>query len=49
AEGQCSNGLAGVQKDDICCDAACGTCGGGGCGRLPGGPVGGVCCRRVLL
>ncbi|CAN0355299.1 unnamed protein product, partial [Laminaria digitata] len=36
-EGFCGNGLAGVQKDDICCDLDCGECGGGGCGGRPGG------------
>ncbi|CAN0494344.1 unnamed protein product, partial [Scytosiphon promiscuus] len=35
----CSNGVAGVQNGDICCDPGCGTCGGGGCGRRPGGAV----------
>lgn len=37
----CYNGLQGIQTDNnnglICCDGACGACGGGGCGRLPGG------------
>ena len=40
AEGQqCSNGLAGVQNGDVCCDADCGTCGGRGCGGRTGGGV----------
>ncbi|CAN0425466.1 unnamed protein product, partial [Scytosiphon promiscuus] len=39
AEAQCSNGLVGVQRDEICCDAGCGVCGGGDCGQLPGGSV----------
>lgn len=40
AEGQtCNNGLVGVQNGDICCDAACGTCGGSGCADLLGGRV----------
>lgn len=34
----CSNGLAGVEDTltDICCTAACGQCGGEGCGSIPG-------------
>ncbi|CAN0375307.1 unnamed protein product, partial [Laminaria digitata] len=40
-EGFCGNGLAGVQKDDVCCDLECGECGGGGCGGRPGGDVSG--------
>ncbi|CAN0464048.1 unnamed protein product, partial [Scytosiphon promiscuus] len=39
AEGQCSNGLTGVQNEDICCEAECGTCGGNGCSKRPGGSV----------
>ncbi|CAN0480416.1 unnamed protein product [Scytosiphon promiscuus] len=35
----CENGLPGVQSGDICCEASCGTCGGGGCARRPGGAV----------
>ncbi|CAN0492872.1 unnamed protein product, partial [Scytosiphon promiscuus] len=35
----CSNGLLGVQKDDICCDPDCGTCGGSSCGQQTGGAV----------
>ncbi|CAN0510195.1 unnamed protein product, partial [Scytosiphon promiscuus] len=35
----CSNGLPGVQSDDICCDSSCGTCGGAGCAARPGGSV----------
>ena len=42
-EGQCSNGLAGVQAADddrdICCEEQCGTCGGSGCRNRPGGRV----------
>eukprot|EP00752_Nemacystus_decipiens_P010756 g9573.t1 len=34
----CSNGLAGIEDpvNLICCDAACGQCGGAGCGSIPG-------------
>lgn len=32
----CSNGLAGIESSDVCCDAACGQCGGAGCGNIPG-------------
>ena len=42
AEGQvaqCTKGLDGVQNADVCCDAACGTCGGSGCAGRPGGGV----------
>lgn len=35
----CSNGLPGVQKNSICCEARCGTCGGAGCKGRPGGEV----------
>lgn len=36
---QCSNGLPGVQKDDICCDASCGGCGESDCDQEPAGRV----------
>ena len=42
----CSNGLPGVQTDDICCSASCGTCGGRGCGSLPGGAPN--CCAGYI-
>ncbi|CAM9722429.1 unnamed protein product, partial [Laminaria digitata] len=45
-EGQCANGVAGVQRDDICCDLACGECGGGGCGQRPGGNTN--CCTNRI-
>ena len=35
----CSNGVPGVQRDEFCCEAQCGTCGGSGCGQRPGGQV----------
>lgn len=38
-EAVCSNGLTGVQNGDVCCETSCGTCGGGGCAKLPGGVV----------
>lgn len=28
----CSNGVPGVERDNVCCVAACGECGGKGCG-----------------
>ena len=37
--GICSNEVPGVERNGICCEAQCGTCGGLGCGRRPGGPV----------
>ncbi|CAN0456210.1 unnamed protein product, partial [Scytosiphon promiscuus] len=33
----CSNGLAGLQNGNVCCDLDCGTCGGAGCATRPGG------------
>ena len=35
----CSNGVLGVERDGICCDARCGTCGGRGCSSRPGSTV----------
>ena len=35
----CRNGLPGVERDGVCCEAQCGTCGGSGCAGRPGGPV----------
>jgi len=35
----CSNGLLGVERNGICCEAECGTCGGAGCAGRPGGSV----------
>jgi hypothetical protein len=31
---------------DVCCDAACGSCGGNGCGQRPGG--GELCCVGAI-
>ena len=45
----CSNGLPGVNKDDICCEAQCGDCGGPGCGGRPSGSVRWCLCRFRLL
>ena len=39
----CSNGLAGIESGEVCCDAACGVCGGATCGNLPG-LTGADCC-----
>jgi len=44
-----SNGLPGVNNDDICCEAQCGKCGGPGCGGRPGGSVRWCLCRFRLL
>ncbi|CAM9985894.1 unnamed protein product [Ectocarpus sp. 6 AP-2014] len=35
-------GDAGILNDDVCCEAACGTCGGPGCTERPGGDD--ACC-----
>ena len=43
----CSNGVPGVERDGVCCEAQCGTCGGSGCAGRPGGPVRG--CMLVSL
>ena len=37
----------GIIKDNICCDSECGTCGGTGCGALPGG--GSNCCGGPIV
>ena len=37
----------GIVKDDICCSSECGTCGGVGCGALPGG--GSDCCGGPIV
>jgi hypothetical protein len=37
---------SGIQTDQACCSAACGTCGGAGCGDLPGGL--GACCVESI-
>ncbi|CAN0485327.1 unnamed protein product, partial [Scytosiphon promiscuus] len=39
AEDTCSNGVQGIQNGNVCCDGACGECGGMGCSGLPGGTV----------
>ncbi|CAN0485470.1 unnamed protein product, partial [Scytosiphon promiscuus] len=33
----CSNGVPGVEFGGYCCEAECGTCGGSGCSKRPGG------------
>lgn len=35
----CENGLPGVQRFDVCCEARCGTCGGEGCEERAGRAV----------
>eukprot|EP00904_Undaria_pinnatifida_P005826 jgi/Undpi1/2373/HiC_scaffold_13.g05756.m3 len=42
----CANGLEGVQQNDICCAAECGTCGGVGCSQRPGGQD--LCCTTLI-
>lgn len=41
-EAFCENGLPGVQRFDVCCEARCGTCGGEGCGERAGRAVGSI-------
>jgi hypothetical protein len=36
----------GLVNGDVCCDAACGSCGGNGCGQRPGG--GELCCVGAI-
>ena len=36
----------GVSSGDFCCSASCGTCGGSGCSRRPGGAA--ACCTRSI-
>jgi hypothetical protein len=40
----CASGIA---NDSACCSAACGACGGQGCGALPGG--GSSCCKATVI
>eukprot|EP00903_Cladosiphon_okamuranus_P006298 g6176.t1 len=47
AESTCSNGFPGVETDLICCDAACGICGGDTCGNVPG-LTGADCCLTEI-
>ncbi|CAN0441619.1 unnamed protein product, partial [Hapterophycus canaliculatus] len=45
----CSNGLPGYEDpvNLICCDPACGLCGGTGCGDVPG-LSGAECCSAEI-
>ena len=43
----CSNGLSGVEADEICCALSCGLCGGVGCGSVPG-LTGDQCCITTI-
>ena len=42
----CSNGLPGVELEDVCCPESCGTCGGVGCSSRPGGAY--ECCTSDI-
>jgi len=46
ADGSCANGIL---SDDgaVCCASACGTCGGKGCAKRPGGRS--SCCKQIIL
>eukprot|EP00752_Nemacystus_decipiens_P009493 g8487.t1 len=46
AQDTCSNGLAGIEFKEVCCDAGCGQCGGSGCSSRPGG--GSSCCYGAI-
>ncbi|CAN0414131.1 unnamed protein product, partial [Scytosiphon promiscuus] len=43
----CSNGLPGFETGGVCCATSCGSCGGVGCGSLPGGSA--SCCSNVII
>ncbi|CAM9361846.1 unnamed protein product [Ascophyllum nodosum] len=45
----CSNGFSGFEDtvNFVCCDAACGLCGGPGCGNVPG-LTGNECCSETI-
>lgn len=44
----CSNGIPGVQNGKVCCKEACGTCGGEGCGTIPGTNGPSDCCPSTI-
>lgn len=46
----CSNGLEGVQDSEgiVCCNPACGVCGGSECGGNPGLSTGDCCVGTIL-
>lgn len=48
----CSNGIIGTQNGDVCCSAACGSCGGSGCSGFGGGTSVGLgkefCCTGTI-
>lgn len=43
----CSNGLAGIEAHEVCCELSCGLCGGVGCGNVPG-LSGDQCCVSII-
>lgn len=43
----CSNGLVGIEADEVCCELSCGVCGGVGCGNVPG-LTGDQCCVATI-
>ena len=47
SEARCSNGVPGVEADNVCCGPQCVTCGGPGCSQRPGGEV--RCCLSMSL
>eukprot|EP00752_Nemacystus_decipiens_P009057 g8086.t2 len=48
AASTCSNGLAGVQDENVCCAENCGQCGGVGCGTIPGTGGSEACCSNTI-
>ncbi|CAM9635574.1 unnamed protein product [Pylaiella littoralis] len=45
----CSNGIPGQQDGSVCCAENCGTCGGAGCGTIPGTGGSAFCCPTQIL
>lgn len=48
---ECSDGTLGVESGsfDVCCVAACGTCGGSGCGNITGLTAQDCCVEEISL
>ncbi|CAN0398167.1 unnamed protein product, partial [Discosporangium mesarthrocarpum] len=48
APSSCSNGIPGVQNNQYCCKEECGSCGGVGCGTIPGTGGSSSCCPSTI-